>query len=281
MYPQVESPTSPVDQPMEEILTTTKMTSSSSSSSSSDIIVENVLKSNAAIIFNDNTEKQLEKSSDTLKNNINIKDEINKKRTSLKIENSRMVMLMMDNMDNKQTKNIDDNVINTKSTIINDAIDNDSILFEDVTKHKNDNFNINDDDDRKIILCDNEIVSNRDTTNNNNNTTTSCINNRYRRALLAKHDNDDDNGVDDDDEDDYNDMENGNSTDSTRKRDSMTSRESSEDYFLCEQFKNSLNGNLQKALCGDVDSAVASLELTSPNEGPLARRYAEIAPLNR
>lgn len=267
MYPQVESPVSPVDQHMEE-LPATKI------SSLSPTLVD-TMKSTAAITTDDDNEndddtekQQLGKSSDTLKNNMDI--EINKKRISLKIENATMVMLMMDNMVagtgiDTTIKSIDDNII--KKMSVNDDIDDENVLFDRVAKMKMDNFHVNDDD--KNVICDNRTVCNRDATNNN----------RNRRATLATHDDDD---VDDDDEDDYNDMENGNSTDSTRKRDSMTSRESSDDYFLCEQFKNSLNGNVPKSLCGgDVDSAVTSLELMSPNEGPLARRYAEIAPFNR
>lgn len=267
MYPQVESPTSPDDQPMEEMLPDTNMT---------EIVVD--IQQPKAII-NDNPEKQLEKSSDTLRNNIDIKDEINKKRTSFKIENAAMVLLMMDTVDKnsikigKQNKTINDDVINNVSSNIT-TDNNDSILFHNNDNTLiNDNFNIIDtaDDHNKIIMFNNNTVIDRDSTNNIN-----IVNNRYRRATLATHDDDDD-----DDEDDYNDMENGNSTDSTRKRDSMTSRESSDDYFLCEQFKNALNGNLRKKLRDDVDSAITSLELMSPNEGPLAKRYAEIAPYNR
>lgn len=95
---------------------------------------------------------------------------------------------------------------------------------------------------------------------------------------------------------DKNDRRNGNGSDaSAQKRDSVTSKgsssanssaTSSDDYFLCEKFKNSINAKL----CNDVVSAAvvigddmdaderrAALELLSPHEGPLGRRYAEVA----
>lgn len=115
-------------------------------------------------------------------------------------------------------------------------------------------------------------------------------------------DGDDDNGggrndrnkndSNDNQKNEFNDRRNGNTSDrSTQKRDSITSKESgsagsSDDYFLCEKFKNTLNAKLCDAV---VNGAVVldengepnrrlSLELLSPHEGPLGRRYAEIAP---
>lgn len=96
----------------------------------------------------------------------------------------------------------------------------------------------------------------------------------------------------DNENNEFNDRRNGNASDrSTQKRDSITSKESgsagsSDDYFLCEKFKNTLNAKLCDAV---VNGAVVldengepnrrlSLELLSPHEGPLGRRYAEIAP---
>lgn len=93
-----------------------------------------------------------------------------------------------------------------------------------------------------------------------------------------------------DEEADYNDMKNGNSTsDSTQKRDSVTSKESSDDYFLCEKFKNSLNAKLngetevEKLSVADeaVDQNAVPMDLMSPDEVPLGRRYAEITPAKK
>lgn len=91
---------------------------------------------------------------------------------------------------------------------------------------------------------------------------------------------------------DKSDRRNGNGSDaSTQKRDSVTSKgsssaTSSDDYFLCEKFKNSINAKLcndvvSAAVCigddMDADERRAALELLSPHEGPLGRRYAEVA----
>lgn len=76
-------------------------------------------------------------------------------------------------------------------------------------------------------------------------------------------------------------MHNGGSSsdNSTQKRDSVTSKASSDDYFLCEKFKNTLNAQLSDAVVGGHRDNVMHMELMSPHEGPFGRRYAEIAPM--
>lgn len=245
MYPELESPASPQDQPMNEptdnlllLPTPMSMGLQQSTITSKDIFDKN---------------SSLDKStsgSDTLKNNMDVKDEVNKKRTSLKIENSSPIL------DNNATA-VDDNnvVIGTVNAInVTSGSKRDSIDLDNAVKSDNNND----------IYSDCENMKSTDTSDVDNNKVGKNVNTR----------NEDDDEDDDDDEGDYNDMDNENSSDSTRKRDSMTSKESSDDYFLCEKFKNSLNENLRNSI---FDNSNLPLELLSPHEGPLGRRYAEIA----
>lgn len=263
MYPELESPASPLDQPMTEPKTFT-------------IITTTLVPASSPPPGTTPTDTQLKSSSDTLKNNIDLKDQSNKKRTSLNIENTAASPPLAEDVAGDVDKKItrDDNAT-------------------DMVVHQ-----------MRSPVNNNEVQSSDYEDNNQHATTTTTTslssdpidNNRYHRC-------DDDNESDerrrrqrksvketDDDEADYNDLEEtdgGNSTDSTRKRDSITSDddeeeggksvgESSDDYFLCEKFKNTLNENLQNAL-NDSAGRQAALELLSPHEGPLGRRYAEIA----
>lgn len=269
MFPELQSPTSPDDQPMNEpkIPSTTSPTS---------YVADNQLQS---------CPLDVGKSSGTLKNNIDLKDQANKKRTSLHIENSSTATTT--------TSSITHNIAPTT--------DRTSQRWSGIS---------NGDDTKEVTSITMDFAINLDNavrTDNNNEVYSDCDNNGCGTGILTTSidDNnlidtnryessswhkvtDDNNKVndtgnyieteeEDDDEADYNDMEeeNGNSTDSTRKRDSVTSRESSDDYFLCEKFKNTLNTNLQNAL--NDSGKMAALELLSPHEGPLGRRYAEIA----
>lgn len=85
----------------------------------------------------------------------------------------------------------------------------------------------------------------------------------------------------------YNDHINGNNFHKSKQKcDSVHSKESSsaEDYFLCEKFKNTMNAKLCDSVTSDsvvldddhMSEKGMSMELLSPHEGPMGRRYAEI-----
>lgn len=87
----------------------------------------------------------------------------------------------------------------------------------------------------------------------------------------------------------YNDHNKGNiSHNIQQKCDSVYCKESNltEDYFLCEKFKNTMIAKLCDTVTSDVmilvDDSISekgmSMELLSPHEVPIGRRYAEIAP---
>lgn len=87
----------------------------------------------------------------------------------------------------------------------------------------------------------------------------------------------------------YTDHENGNNShNSQQKCDLVNSKESclTEDYFLCEKLKNKMLAKLCDAVLSDavvlVDDNMSEkgmpMELLSPHEVPMGRRYAEIAP---
>lgn len=179
---------------------------------------------------NDNNTVQLRKPSDTLRNNIDLKEEIARKRTSLKIDNN-----------SEKLKTANDNQRNTISHINHQRNDNDN-------HHHHVNNCRNDNDD----------LMNVNTRNDNDN------NNKRHRISMTSSSNDDD-----DEEGDYNDMENGNTTDtqSHKTRDSIVSSED-----LNVDAMNTRNDRISK------DMGVTSFnELLSPDEGPMSRRYAEIA----
>lgn len=252
MYPELESPASPQDQPMNEptdsilLLPNPMSIDLQPSSTTKDIIDKN-----------SSVDKTIT-GSDTLKNNMDLKDEVNKKRTSLKIENSSPIL------DNNATA-VDDNnvVIGTVNAItVTSGSKRDSINLDNAVKSDNNN---------DIIYSDCENMRSTDTSD--------VDNKKVCRNLNTRNEDDDDEEDEEDeeeenDEGDYNDMDNENSSDSARKRDSVTSKESSDDYFLCEKFKNSLNENLRNSI---FDNTNLPMELLSPHEGPLGRRYAEIA----
>lgn len=283
MYPPLTSPTSPQDVPMtdlnilntqtvlpQKLISTTTPTSSlslsSSSASSSPIPSTNDQ-------YHANHNQQLKKSTDTLRNNIDFKNETFKKRTSLKIENgSNMICNSTNNNSNHEngTEEITKNLMN------DNCIDNarhSTILSKSQRNSRNfDSHNGND-----------STTSNSDAEDSmKKGNGTELDNRKFRRVRRRNHRNDtnvDKNVVDE--EADYNDMKNGSASDSTNKRDSVTSKGSSDDYFLCEKFKNSLNAKLNGETEGDgtaVDQTEVPMDLLSPHEAPLGRRYAEITP---
>ncbi|XP_037036638.1 protein sprint isoform X2 [Bradysia coprophila] len=248
MYPEMESPASPQDQPMDEPTDSTLLlpTPTSIGLQKATVTPKGIFDKNCSL---DKSTSGL----DTLKNNMDLKDEVSKKRTSLKIENSSPIL------DNNATAIVDDNnvIIGTVNAITGmGGSKRDSINLDNAVKSDNNND----------IYSDCENMRSTDTSD--------VDNNKVGRNVNTRNEDDGEEDDDDDEEGDYNDMDNENSSDSTHKRDSMTSKESSDDYFLCEKFKNSLNENLRNSI---FDNSNLPVELLSPHEGPLGRRYAEIA----
>lgn len=237
------SPTSPLDEPMADL----------------NILDRSVQEMNRPqkIITNDQGQG-LVKATDTLRNNIDLKNETNKKRTSLNIENG--CKDADGDSDLEGTSLTSDIVEKTKhlSKRSSRALDN--------AIHGNNNNRC--DDSSASSSGDEKLIKNC--------AALSDVDNRKVRRVRTRVDNGN-NGMEDDD-DDYNDMENGNTTDSSHKRDSMTSKESSsDDYFLCEKFKNSLNSQFTDIVQAEIDAAGEPMELLSPQEVELGRRYAEIS----
>ncbi|GAB0089724.1 hypothetical protein DMENIID0001_043210 [Sergentomyia squamirostris] len=160
----------------------------------------------------------------TLKNNIDAKDEVVRKRTSLKIENSTSLIMEEHLVQKKRLSDGDlalKRTTNSSPSLIPPPTSGQTVEKACTTKKQPD--------------------SNRNSLQSSN----------------------------PDDEDDYNDLENGNSSSSgADQRDSIVS---SEAELLCEKL-NTINKTTT-----DTDGNHTSDLMVSPNEGPLARRYAEIA----
>lgn len=182
---------------------------------------------------------QLRKPSDTIKNNIDLRDDVKTKRTSLKIENvnngADMILTEMTESLPQPTTTTSDDI---SSTDVPQPNDNENMIVTRELKEDGDN------------------------------------NNKFHRISSSSNDDDDDDDEDDyhDGEEDDEDLENGNTTDTSRnnQRDSIVS---SEDFDV--QTMNTINKRLSSN-CGQ-DTNMSQDSLLSPNEGPLARRYAEIA----
>lgn len=206
------------------------------------------------------------KETDTLRNNIDLKMEMAKKRTSLHIENAAV-----------DTVNI------------NDIVTTACIVSERTKFHTKRNSRALDNamhGDNNNRMDDSSTSSSGDEKLIRNSATLSDVDNRKVRRIRSRANHNGNGGgvlvtvrnVDNDEDDDYHDMENGNTTDSSRQRDSMTSKgSSSDDYFLCEKFKNSLNAQFTDAVQADLNAAGEPMDLLSPQEVELGRRYAEIA----
>lgn len=312
MYPPISSPTSPQDVQMADLNILSAKDDSSAQSPMS----------NHSFHIGDHTAISTAKSMDTLRNNIDVRSEIIKKRTSL---------ILNDNGNNELNNGCESSLSSTSSSSLGQQpiklatvkrcsrnLDNARYRFE----HRNDNANNNNRssmfDHSTTTGSSSSSSTDSDSCSGNGNGKTNIEPNanhinenmdngklrRLRRksqadksqasskTSSASNQSDADGGpvaID-------NDRRNGNCANnsdiSTQKRDSVTSKESgsattaSDDYFLCEKFKNSINAKL----CSDVlNTAVvignemdlserqAALELLSPHEGPLGRRYAEIA----
>lgn len=279
------------------------------------------------------------KSTNTLRNNIDVKNELNKKRTSLNLhENGNAEMFNACDTSSTSSSSSSSSSASSSSSMgqqplklatvkrCSRNLDNaryrrelQSIANSNGTatnNHSHDNVNNNVNASRLF----NQSSSDSDVADSNPqhiDTVAVIVNEngkmhrRIRRKVQDKSqngnapqnasNNDDDGGCkndrnkndsNDNENNEFDDRRNGNASDrSTQKRDSITSKESgsagsSDDYFLCEKFKNTLNAKLCDAV---VNGAVVldengepnrrlSLELLSPHEGPLGRRYAEIAP---
>lgn len=245
------------------------------------------------------------KSTNTLRNNIDVKNERNKKRTSLNLhENGNGEMFNTCDTSSTSSSTSTSSMGQQQQQPLKLAtvkrcsrnLDNARYRIELQNNHtNNDNVNNNVNDSRLF----NRSSSDSDVGEHQHIDTVAVVVNengktrRIRRKTQDKSQNDNakNNDTDDDDNNEFNDRQNGNASDrSTQKRDSITSKESgsvgsSEDYFLCEKFKNTLNAKLCDAVVNGAvvlnENGVAdrrlSLELLSPHEGPLGRRYAEIA----
>lgn len=283
MYPPLTSPTSPQDVPMtdlnilntqtvlpQKLISTTSPTSSLSSTSSAS--------SSPILPTNDQYHQKIKKSTDTLRNNIDFKNEMYKKRTSLKIENGSNMITKNNHNNNNNGGNSTEDI--TKTLLKDNCIDNarhSIILSKSQRNSRNfDNHNGND-----------STTSNSDAESAMKNGNGTELDNRKFRRVKRRNNKSDaniDKDVDKEEEADYNDTKNGSASDSTNKRDSVTSKCSSDDYFLCEKFKNSLNAKLNGEseadgiVNGNAKQAEEPMDLLSPNEVPLGRRYAEITP---
>lgn len=279
------------------------------------------------------------KSTNTLRNNIDVKNELNKKRTSLNLhENGNAEMFNA--CDTASTSSSSSSSSSSPSSSSSSSSMGQQPLKLATVKRCSRNLD-NARYRRELQNINSNSTANNSHDNVNNNVNASRLFNRsssdsdvadskpqhidtvavvvnengkmhrrIRRKVQDKSQNgnapqnasdndDDDNNIsrndrnrndsNDNENNEFNDRRNGNTSDrSTQKRDSITSKESgsSDDYFLCEKFKNTLNAKLCDAV---VNGAVVldengepnrrlSLELLSPHEGPLGRRYAEIAP---
>lgn len=256
------------------------------------------------------------KSTNTLRNNIDVKNELNKKRTSLNLhENGNGEMF--NGCDTSSTSSSSSSSSSSTSmgqqplklaTVKRCSRNLDNARYRrelqtinsNANSHDNVNNNVNDSRLFNRSSSDSDVA---DTKPQHIDTVAVVVNEnvkmhrRIRRKVQDKSQNgnappQNDSNDNDNENNEFNDRQNGNTSDrSTQKRDSITSKESgsagsSDDYFLCEKFKNTLNAKLCDAV---VNGAVVldengepnrrlSLELLSPHEGPLGRRYAEIAP---
>lgn len=276
MYPPLASPTSPQDAPMTDL---NILNASVQEIQKPQKIIATDNDNDVNTNGNDDDDDddtshsiqgQEAKESDTLRNNIDLKMEMAKKRTSLNIENAC-----------------------PDAVNINDIVTTACIVSERTKFHTKRNSRALDNamhGDNNNRMDDSSTSSSGDEKLIRNSATLSDVDNRkVRRVRSRAHNNGNGNGggcgvlvnvrnVDNEEDDDYHDMENGNTSDSSRQRDSMTSKgSSSDDYFLCEKFKNSLNAQFTDTVQAELNAAGEPMDLLSPQEAELGRRYAEIS----
>lgn len=301
MLPPIASPTSPLDVQMTDlnILSVNSADSMSIPQKLTSPVDNRPLSTHSSLSLSS------VKSTNTLRNNIDVKNERNKKRTSLNLhENGNAEMFhTCDTSSTSSSSSMGQQPLKL-ATVKRCSRNLDNVRYRIAEMHSkiananNDNVNNNMNDSRlfnQSSSSDSDVADSKpqiDTiaviVNENGKTR------RIRRKAQDKTQNGTthNNASDDDDNNVCNDRQNGNTSDrSTQKRDSITSKESgsaasSDDYFLCEKFKNTLNAKLCDAVVNGavvldengVPNRRLSLELLSPHEGPLGRRYAEIAP---
>lgn len=296
----IASPTSPQDVQMTDlnILTTMNGDSMSSQQKLTSPVDNRPLSNHSPLSLSS------VKSTNTLRNNIDIKNEHHKKRTSLNLHDNGNggggeMFNSCDTSSNSSSSSLGQQPLKLATVKrCSRNLDNARYRFELQNNHtNNDNVNNNRNGSR---LFNRSSSSDSDAADSKPQIDTVAVivnengkTRRIRRKAQDKSQNGNapNDASDDDDNNEFNDRRNGNASDrSSQKRDSITSKESgsagSDDYFLCEKFKNTLNTKLCDAV---VNGAVVldengtpnrrlSLELLSPHEGPLGRRYAEIAP---
>lgn len=238
------------------------------------------------------------KSTNTLRNNIDKKNELNKKRTSLNLhDNGNAEMFNGDTSSTSSSSSVGQQPLKL-ATVKRCSRNLDNARYRIELQNNSNNDNVNNNMNNSRLFNQSSSDSDVAETQQQIDTVAVIVNDNARARRLArrkaqeKSQNAQTNDTDDDDNNEFNDRQNGNASDrSTQKRDSITSKESgsagsSDDYFLCEKFKNTLNTKLCDAVVngavvldenGEADGRL-SLELLSPHEGPLGRRYAEIAP---
>lgn len=236
MYPPIASPTSPHDVPMADL---------------------NIMNAVAQQEKPELPSPASTKSMQTLRNNIDAKNDKNKKRTSLKMDNGNESTHSFESIESVDAKQRIPKLATVKRCSRN--LDNMRYRLE-CNNHLNNNNNSGDSSiGTPSTDSDGDTASNR-----NAKPLHSDDENRKNRRTRRKT------------SDIHNDNENGNNSDSTQKRDSVTSKESSDDYFLCEKFKNTLNAKLSDAVVEIDKETVVPMELLSPQEAPIGRRYAEV-----
>lgn len=281
MYPPMASPTSPADEEMADLNILRSTASVAEIQKPSKVITSvdvDVLVGRPLSGAN-----QLPKATDTLRNNIDLKNDTTKKRTSLHIDNGTANGAI-----DPDTINIDDIV--TTPCIVSDRTKfhmkrNSRALDNIVHGDNNNGLSSGSSSSNSNRASSSASGSSGDEKSHRNGAALSDVDNRKVRRVRTRasngHRDASGNGHDDDD-DDYHDLDNGNTTsDSGGNRDSVTSKgTSSDDYFLCEKFKNSLNAQFSDSVgvqAVDPNAAGEPMELLSPQEVELGRRYAEIA----
>lgn len=278
MYPPVASPTSPQDVPMTDL--NILNVNAQDLMPPQKLIVASSPTEELRHHHRSNSHHSLTKASNTLRNNIDLKNEMNKKRTSLNLDNGHVVSPTM-----PASLSLD-NGNDTIKTAERPAKQKLATVRRCSRKLDNANYRIECNNNNHNGEPSGSTSSNTDTdtdTKHNGNVLSDADNRKVRRVKRKNADKARASEVldNDDDDGDYNDTRNGSTSDSTEKRDSVTSKESSDDYFLCEKFKNTLNAKLCDAVVNshEANGGDDVLELMSPQEAPLGRRYAEITPV--
>lgn len=298
MLPPIGSPTSPQDVQMTDLNILSSAVGSMAAHQKLTSPVENRPLNNHSSLSLSSV-----KSTNTLRNNIDVKNELNKKRTSLHLhENGNGEML--NGCDTSSTSSSSSSSHGQQplklATVKRCSRNLDNARYRIELQHNNsNNDNVNNNINGSRLF--NQSSSDSDVAETKQQIDTVAVivneNGKSRRVRRRAQDKSQygtaPSNASDDDDDNFNDRQNGNTSDrSTQKRGSITSKESgsaasSDDYFLCEKFKNTLNTKLCDAVVngavvldenGEPNDRRMSLELLSPHEGPLGRRYAEIAP---